>query len=99
MQEEPSIHHLVLKANIENTAFQAARERVLKPMPNKSTPPKSATPWAKHVPTTTVCVCVYTYMGMHVEVRGQFARTGFSSIKWVLGYLTQLVIGAGSFTC
>jgi hypothetical protein len=50
----------------EKTDFQAAKLRVLKPTPtvtnflqqghiyfNKATPPNSATPWAKHIQTTT----------------------------------------------
>jgi hypothetical protein len=49
------------------TIFQAARMKVLKPMPtmrhfiqqghaysNKATPPNSTTYWAKHIQTTTV---------------------------------------------
>ena len=43
----------------QNTGFQAARMRVLKPIPTvprllqKATPSDSATPWVKHIQTTT----------------------------------------------
>jgi hypothetical protein len=52
----------------EKTGFQAAKRRVLKPTPtmahfqqshicsNKATPLKSATPWAKHIQTTTTLI-------------------------------------------
>lgn len=33
-----------------------------------------------------VCVCVYKCHKMHTEVRGQLARPGSLSTKWVLEY-------------
>jgi hypothetical protein len=63
--EELSILHLVLKANFEKTGFQGFRRGASKPIPtvryflqqghtysNMAIPPKSFTPWAKHIQTT-----------------------------------------------
>jgi hypothetical protein len=68
------------KVKQEKTGFQVARTRVLKPMTrithflqqdltysNKPTPPNSATPWAKHIQTTTVdpcCLCLPSVVTM-----------------------------------
>jgi hypothetical protein len=65
--EELRVLPLVLKAARRRLASRQLGLRVLKPTPtvthflqqghidsNKATPPNSATPWAKHIQTTTV---------------------------------------------
>jgi hypothetical protein len=82
LQEE-----LLFQWHLGEDWLQAARRRVLKPTPtmthffqhghsysHKATPTNSATPWAKHIQTTTlnkpracvsVCVCVRACARMH----------------------------------
>jgi hypothetical protein len=57
--EELRVLHLVLKANRRLLSSRQLGGRSLSPPSqwhisfNKATPPKSATPWVKHIPTTT----------------------------------------------
>ena len=67
LEMELSVLHLVLKETKRRLTPKGARRRVLKPSPtvthflqeghthpNKATPPKSASPWAKRIQTTVI---------------------------------------------